>query len=147
MNAASSLAPAPLLTEGMTYWEKLVDECRERTDAINAVLSRHGLTADCFVNFLYGSELQMICCRYPSVKIRVRIDFLTYGPVISGSIRGCEADDLQVSSEEFEVPIGRDLDETVVGIFDEGRSFCPRELATYLTQRFRHCFPDVSLPA
>ena len=65
--------------------------------------------------------------------------------MISVSVTGDEAEDLEFFPQEFELPIATDLDGSIVAIFEEGRSFSPRELATYLAQSLRRCFPGLRL--
>jgi hypothetical protein len=72
--------------------------------------------------------------------------FYPWGPMISGTVTGDQADDLKFAPEEFDLVIAKDLDETVVAVINEGRSLRPREVALFLTQNFRRCFPCISLP-
>jgi len=44
------------------------------------------------------------------------------------------------------MPIATDLDNQIVAIYDEGRSFSPHEVASYLTQCFHRCHPHISFP-
>ncbi len=74
------------------------------------------------------------------------INYCAWGPMLDGIITGQEDDDREFCPEEFSIPIARDLDGSVVAIFDEGRSFSANELAAFLMQSFRRCFPGLTLP-
>ena len=43
-------------------------------------------------------------------------------------------------------PIAIDRDNEIVAIFDEGRSFSPHEVASYLMRYFHSCYPAISFP-
>lgn len=146
MSAASATALARLSQEARAYWEELVTECHRQAKAINQVASRRGLSAGHLVECRSDSDLHLFTSLCPSTTVKMTITYHSWGPVITGLITGREQDDLEFCPEEFEVPIARDLDEAVVAIFDEGRSFSPRDLATYAMQNFRRCFPGLSLP-
>ncbi len=146
MSAATSPARAPLAQEGQAYWEHFVDECMRQTEAINAVAAQRGFAGEHLVQCAPGAELHMLRAHLPSTSIEVDISFHSWGPVIRGRISGRDYDDLEFRPEELDVPIAKDLDGTVIAIFDQGRSFSPEELAMYLTQSFRRCFPGLSLP-
>jgi len=145
MSAATSPAPVPLLQEGLAYWEELVNECKRQMNAINAAAMDHGLVAEHLIEWIPGRPLDMIRRQTPSTEIKLNLSFERWGPVISGAIKGHQQEDLRFYPEELEVPLGRD-EECTVAIFDEGRSLSPREFAGYIAQRFRRCFPDLSLP-
>jgi hypothetical protein len=147
---AAALAPArfPSLQreEGLSFWEQLITECRDHVVAINSALLKHGYEpADC-IDFRVDGELQMVRSGYPSTTVYANIEFESWGPVIRGSIRGHQRPDFRFYPEEFEMPIATDSDGSMVAIFDEGKSLRPNELATYLVQTFRRCFPRVALP-
>ena len=146
MSAASKPVATPLFHEGNHYWEELRSELKRQMEQINYAVSRHGLTDDELVRWLPGSGIDILRSQHPSTGIKADINFRSWGPVISGEITGYQADDYRFFPEEFEVLIAKDLDGAAVAIFDEGRSFAPAELAAYLMQHFRRCFPDISLP-
>jgi hypothetical protein len=146
MSAASKPAATPLFREGNQFWENLVRELKRQMQSINDAVSQHGLGDEDLVRWLPGSGIKMLRSRRPSTGIQADLEFRSWGPVISGSITGYQADDYRFFPEEFEVLIAKDLDGAVVAIFDEGRSFSPQELAAYLVQHFRRCFPEISLP-
>jgi hypothetical protein len=146
MSAASKPAVTPLFREGNEYWEDLVRELRQQMQRINDAVIQHGCADDELVRWIPGSGIHMLRSRHPSTGIQAELQFRSWGPVISGSITGYQDQDYRFFPEEFEVLIAKDLDGAVVAIFDEGRSFSPRELAAYLAQQFRRCFPQISLP-
>jgi hypothetical protein len=146
MSAASKPAATPLFAEGTEFWQELVAELTHQTEQINQAAAHYGLTEDHFVHSLPGAGVHLMRSERPSTGIEADLHFHSWGPVISGSITGYEDDDSRFFPEEFEVMIAKDLDGAVVAVFDEGRSFSPRELAAYLTQHFRRCFPDIPLP-
>ncbi len=146
MSAASKPVATPLFHEGNCYWEELRSELKRQMDQINQAVSQHGLQNDQLVHWLPCSGIHLLRSHHPSTGIKADINFRSWGPVISGEITGYQADDYRFFPEEFEVLIAQDLDGAAVAIFDEGRSFAPRELAAYLMQHFRRCFPDISLP-
>ncbi len=145
MSAAAS-ARTPLSQEGGEYWANLIAECQRRTQAINAVASQHGVPADSLIECRSGPHLNIFKpgCRLTSVK--VSINYCSWGPMIDGIVTGLEDDDTEILPEEFTLQIAHDLDGSVIAIYDEGRSFSARELATFLMQSFRRCFPGLSLP-
>jgi hypothetical protein len=146
MNAAISMARIPLAQEGLRYWEELIEQCKRQTILINGALSNCGAGEDQMVKWLDGPEIRMIRAAYPSTVIRLSLDMHSWGPMISGIINGRETDELQFASEEFEFLVAKDLDDSTVAVFGEGRSFSPRELAAYVVQNFRRCYPELSLP-
>jgi hypothetical protein len=143
---ASAVAPAPLLQEGMRFWEELTEECKKQIGALNRALADHGIIAADHVEFHSGQRLRLIRSRHPSTIIDVSLVVEHWGPVLRVCIAAHEASRLGLLQEEFEMPLATDVDGCIVGVFDEGRSLCPRELASYLAQHFRHCFPRISLP-
>jgi hypothetical protein len=146
MSAASKPAATPLFAEGTEYWQELVFELRHRIEQINQAAAQHGLPDDHFVRWLPGAGIRLMRSQCPSTGIDADLQFHSWGPAISGRITGYEDEESRFFPEEFEVIIAKDLDGAVVAVFDEGRSFAPRELAAYLTQHFRRCFPDIPLP-
>jgi hypothetical protein len=146
MSAASKPAATPLFREGNQYWDDLVRELKQQMQRINDAVAQHGLAGEDLVQWLPDSGIHMLRSRHPSTGIQAALEFRSWGPVISGSITGYQDQDYRFFPEEFEVLIAKDLDGSVVAIFDEGRSFSPQELAAYLVQHFRRCFPQVSLP-
>lgn len=146
MNAATSPARLPLFEEGKQYWEQLISECRRQATDINSAICQRGLSDGDGIQCESGTGLHIMRSSVPSTEIQARMEFRPWGPVIDGFITGHEAEDLKFFPEEFEITIAKDLDGTVVAIFDEGRSLSPQELAAYLTQHFRRCFPGISLP-
>jgi hypothetical protein len=91
-------------------------------------------------------ELQLIRSRCPSTTVYVNIEFESWGPVVRVSIRGQQRPDFGFYPEEFEMPLATDSDGSMVAVFDEGKSLRPAELAAYLVQTFRRCFPRIALP-
>ena len=122
-----------------------MEECRRQADRINSVVLQNGLKEDNCVQWIAGSECLLRKSTHPSTSIRLRMGFYSWAPMISVSVTGDEAENLQFFPEEFEMPLAIDLDGSVVGIFEEGRSFSPTELATYLAQSLRRCFPGLCL--
>lgn len=147
MNAAISMARIPLAQEGMSYWEELAEQCKRQTALINGALSDRGAGEDEMVKWSEGPEIHMVRRAYPSTSITMRMELHSWGPTISGMITGWETGDLQFACEEFEFLVAKDLDDSTVAVFGEGRSFSPRELATYVAQNFRRCYPELSIPS
>ncbi len=145
MSAAATSAPLPLFREGSEYWKQLTEECQRQTEAINSVAAQNGLSDKDCVCCTIEPELRILKSTYPSTLITVRIGFYLWAPMLSVALTGDEVEKLEFFPEEFEMPIARDLDGAIVAIFDEGRSFSAHELATYLTQRLRRCFPGLCL--
>jgi hypothetical protein len=146
MSAATVSAPIPLFHEANAYWQELMQECKRQIEAINTILEQHGEAPDDRVEWIPGSSVQMSRSQWPSTKVQFNMQFFPWGPMISGAVTGEQAENLNFAPEEFDLVIAKDLDETVVAIIDEGRSFSPREVAHFLTQNFRRCFPCISLP-
>lgn len=145
MSAATISAPIPLFQEANQYWQELINECKHYTDTINTVLAQHGVPEDDRVAWTHGSEMQISRAQLPSTKVQFNMQFYPWGPMISGTVTGDQAEDLKFAPEEFDLAIAKDLDDTVVAIIDEGRSLCPKEVALFITQHFRRCFPCFSL--
>jgi hypothetical protein len=143
---ASAVAPAPLRQEGAWFWEQLTEECKKLVGAVNCALANHGVAADDRVQCETGPELRLIRAHRPSASIQVNMMIELWGPVLRVRIAGHEGNQPGMLRQELEMPLATDVDGCVVGVFDEGRSLCPRELACYLVQQFRPCFPRISLP-
>ena len=146
MSAATSAVTVPLFQGATQYWQTLTDECSRLREAINEAASQKGAARDELIQWHAGPAIRMTKAAYPSTSVKVSIDFPSWGPVISGSITGRPDGKRTFASDHFEMPIARDLDGGIVAIFDEGRSFSPRELACYLAQSFHRCYPRISLP-
>ncbi|MBV8808684.1 MAG: hypothetical protein JO033_08415 [Acidobacteriaceae bacterium] len=144
--SAATVAPAPLVREGNGFWQEFVARCKGHVESINAAASRHGYSQEELIEWRCDDHVQMMKSGFPSTAIKATIKFFGWGPLISGLVTGEQDPNLKFSAEEFELPIACDLDGEVVGVFDEGRSFSPQDLACYLTQNFRRCYPGVSLP-
>ena len=143
---APALAPAPLREEGLRFWEKFIDECKKQTEAINRVLSEHGRSAADFIECRAGQHLHLIRSRFPSTIAKVTISFERWGPVLNVVVTGHQRPEFEFHPEEYEMPLAKDVDGSVVAVFDEGRSLSPREVACILMQSFRRCFPRIPLP-
>jgi hypothetical protein len=146
MSAVSSSAATPLFPEGTAFWQELIENCKRNVEAINSCVRDHGLEGNDLIVWRPGKEMHIAKVTCPSTEIRANITFHSWGPVISGTITGWEYEDTRFLLEEFEFPIAKDLDGEVVAIFDEGRSFSPRDLACYLAQKFHRCYPGIALP-
>jgi hypothetical protein len=147
MCAASASAPNPLYDEGKQYWMDLTNECKRYVECVNAALGQHGIGADGFVTCAPGEEsLEIFRARYPSTHVKLTLNFLSWGPVISATITGQQREGKVFLPQELELPIAIDLDSRTVAIYDEGRSFSPHEVASYFTQYFHRCYPLISLP-
>ncbi|HEY7307105.1 MAG TPA: hypothetical protein VH601_23480 [Bryobacteraceae bacterium] len=146
MSAATLSAPIPLFHEANAYWQDLMQECKRQIEGINASLTQHGVPDDDRVKWISGQQTEMSRSQLPSTRVQFNMQFYPWGPMISGTLTGEQAEGINFAPEEFDLVIAKDLDETVVAIIDEGRSFSPREVAHFLTQNFRRCFPCISLP-
>ena len=146
MSAASKPVATPLFHEGNEFWEELRSELQRQIEQINHAVFRNGCTEEDLVRWIPAEGIRLLRSRNPSTGIQADLYFRSWGPVITGAITGYQDEDYRFVPEEFEILLARDLDGSVVAIFDEGRSFSPRELAAYLAQHFRRCFPDISLP-
>jgi hypothetical protein len=145
MSAATSRALSPVFQAATKYWEDLVNECQKQTEAINACATQHGLTGEELVEWFQGSGIRMRRSRLPSTTVQAHLDFQAWGPAICGTVTGYQNDETSFGHEEFELLIATDLDGSTIAIAGEGRSFSPAEVARYLTQNFRRCFPCISL--
>lgn len=147
MSAVTKPVATPLFHEGNQYWDELRSALQRQVEQINQAVFRDGSTEEDLVRWLPAAGIKLLRSRRPSTGIEIDLDFRSWGPVITGSINGYQDEDYRFLPHEFEFLLSRDLDGSVVAIFDEGRSFSPQELAAYLTQHFRRCFPGISLPA
>jgi len=145
MSAAALSISAPLAREGNEFWHQLLHECERQIENINSVIRQKGFSSDHSVRCDVGPELHLVKTANPSTLVRLLLGYHPWGPVLSLSITGREADGLDFLPEECELPVALDIDGSVVAIYDEGRSLSPRELAAYLAQAFRRCFPGVCL--
>ncbi len=146
---STAVAPAlaaPLREEGLRFWERLIEECKKQTDAINRVLLDHGRSTSDLIECRASERLQLVRSRFPSTIGKVSISFERWGPVLSVSITGQQRPGFEFRPEEFEMPLATDGDGSVIAVYDEGRSLSPREVACILMQRFRRCFPRIPLP-
>lgn len=143
--AAASAVMACREDLGKDYWGRLSVECERQASAVNTALAEHGDPPDRAIVFSTGSEIRLATSDSPSTRIYARLGFRTWGPVISATIDCYEADGVRLT-EEFEVPVAQDVDGEIVGLFDQGRSVGPRELAAYFLQHFTHCYPSLTLP-
>ena len=146
MGAATRMAFPRLLEEGKGYWESLISECQRHVQAINACAARHGYSADNLIKWVPDGSLHVLKSHCPSTSVKVTINYCSWGPMLDGMITGQETEEQEFLTEEFTVQIATDLDSSIVAIYEEGRSFSPREFAAYLMQNFRRCYPCVSLP-
>jgi hypothetical protein len=146
MSAATVSASTPLFLEGSEYWNQLINECKRQTELINSVVSDKGFSSDHHIQCSTGPELRMCKSTNPSTTVKLLIGFYPWGPMLSLVVTGNQGDDEEFCPEECELPMAKDTDGSIIAIFDEGLSFSARELAAYLTQAFRRCFPGVSLP-
>ena len=146
MSAAAAQATVPLYQEGKRFWQELFDECKRHVQAINSAVIARGISLDSLVEFQPGSDIHMVKNGYPTTNVKALLSFFAWGPVIQCTIAGARDADHRLLTCEFEMPVARDLDGKTVAVFDEGRSFSPSEVASYLTQAFRGCFRNISLP-
>lgn len=146
MSAAAAPKTVPLYHEGARFWQEVIDDVRRHVDAINDAARSEGMLSDNLVQLIADSDIYMRKTGYPSTEVRAALSFFSWGPVIQCTTTGARDGGHKFLSHEFEMPIAVDLDGRIVAIFDEGRSFCPREVTCYLTQIFRRCFPSVTLP-
>ncbi len=92
-------------------------------------------------------SIAMVRDTYPSTEVHLRLTFEHWGPSISGLVRGYQDEDLRFYPEEFEYAVGSDEDDRIVAITGEGRSLSAHELAKYVAQNFRRCYPGLCLPS
>lgn len=145
---AAVRAPEPASSRseiGARFWEMLCQESQRQIEAVNQALKEHGDAAERWLQWSLGDDLRISACSGPSTRIYARLGFRAWGPVINATMDCYEADGTRLT-EEIEIPIAEDGEGGIVGLFDQGRSISPAELAAYLTQHFRHCFPSVTLP-
>lgn len=147
MCAASVSAPVRLYDEGKRYWQDLTDECKRYVECVNATLVRNGVHPNGLIQCDAASEsLHIVSTSHPSTTVKLTLTFRSWGPVISATITGRQSDGNDFFPQEVELPIAMDLDNQIVAIYDEGRSFSPGEVASYVTQSFHRCYPRISLP-
>ena len=146
MTAAVSPVRVPLFDEGTQFWQGLINECKDQVCSINAALTHHGHVLEEQVAYSADEELHLHRLQFPSTSVKVSIRFERWGPVLKVTITGLQTPDFGFFPKELEVPLATEGDGCVVAVFDEGRSLTPRELASYLTQQFRRCFPRIALP-
>ena len=146
MCAAAAQSTVPLYHEGNHFWQELLDECKRHVQAINSAAVSRGISLDSLVQMQPGSDIHMFKTGYPSTAVKAILAFFAWGPVIQCTISGARDAEHRLLTCEFEMPVARDLDGKTVAVFDEGRSFCPIEVASYLTQAFRGCFRNIPLP-
>lgn len=144
--SAPAAAQAPLSIEGSLFWEDLVAECKERVEGLNRLLSSRGFKEQDLVEFSAASALRIHKTVDPRMEIRVDINFRSWGPVLTGSVKGKGAGEMDFCAKEFEFPVSKDLDGSVVAIYDQGKSFSARDLSFYLMQNLRRCYPEIALP-
>lgn len=147
MSAVSVQAPLPHYTEALAFWDDFTLHCQRHVEAINAVILQNQLPEEHGVTWK-SSHLAATISRdqYPSTEIKLQLAFEHWGPHVSGSVRGFQDEDLRFYPEEFEFTIAPDENCRMVAITTEGRSLCAHELAKYVAQNFRRCFPGISLP-
>jgi hypothetical protein len=146
VSAAAAPATVPLLQEGKRFWQEVFDECKRQVQAINSTAVARGIGLENLVQFLPGSDIHMVKDGYPSTDVKALLSFFPWGPVIQCTIAGARDPDHRLLTCEFEMPVARDLDGDTVAVFDEGKSFSPLDVASYLTQAFRGCFKNIPLP-
>jgi hypothetical protein len=146
MSTAVATTRVPLLSLAEEYWQEFVEACKGRTADINAVAADHGECGRELLEVRPGAGLHIVREQCPSTTIRAALSINSWGPAISGTITGDQDHTLRFSTEQFELPIALDLDGRTVAVFGEGRSFSPQELACYVMQNFRRCYPGVTLP-
>jgi hypothetical protein len=146
VSAAATQSTVPLYLEGKRFWQELFDECKRQVQAINSAAVARGIPLESLVQFLPGSDIHMVKDGYPSTDVKALLSFFAWGPVIQCTIAGARDPDHRLLTCEFEMPVARDLDSKTVAVFDEGRSFSPLDVASYLTQAFRGCFKNIPLP-
>ena len=146
MSAAAAPSTVPLYHEGKRFWQEVFDECKRHVQAINSAAVARGVSLESLVQFLPGSDIHMLKDGYPSTDVKAVLSFFPWGPVIQCTIAGARDPEHRLLTCEFEMPVARDLDGDTVAVFDEGKSFSPLDVASYLTQAFRGCFKNIPLP-
>ena len=147
MSAAIRHQPIPLFREGLLFWENFTAECRSRVQWINTAIRPDVAQGDPSIRIEdTESEIRMCRIAWPSTEIRATLAFEAWGPVLNASITGQESPARRYATYDLEIPIAHDLDGSVIAIFDEGRSFSAADVARYLMQSFRRCFPGIALP-
>jgi hypothetical protein len=146
MSAAATQPTLPLYEEGTRFWQEVTADSRRHVHAINRAAMDEGISTDHLVQLALRPGIHMLKAGFPSTEVKADLSFFAWGPVIECTISGTRDGDHKYLTREFEMPIAQDLDGQTVAIFDEGRSFCAHDVACYLTQIFRRCFPSVTLP-
>ncbi len=145
--AVAYRTPLPLREEALAFWQELERETEQHTIAINQVALDHGLDSAHMVEWKSGRGIIGICRKwYPSTDITVSLSFERWGPVLRVFVTGYQHEDLRFYPEEQEIMIAHDLDGRTVAMLGEGRSYSAPEVACYLAQHLRRCFPDMALP-
>jgi hypothetical protein len=148
MSAVTVQVPLPHYEEALAYWDELSLQCRRHVQAINAVTLDNQLPEADGVRWQTGPlSVGMVRGAYPSTEIKVSLMFEHWAPKICGSVRGEQQEDLRFYPEEFEFVLCPDQDDQFVAVTTEGRGLSPHELAKYLAQSFRRCYPGISLPS
>jgi|GEM_PF-2286884 len=148
MSAVAVQVTVPHYAEALTYWDELTMQCRRHVEAINAVIETNNLPEPYGVTWRTGRfNVSMGRDFYPSTEISLYLTFEPWGPKISASVRGYQEEDVRFYPEEFDFAVGSDEYGHPIGISGEGRSLSPHELAKYVAQNFRRCYPGISLPA
>jgi hypothetical protein len=148
MSAATvGRAPLPLYHEGLAFWEQLARECQRHAETVNSIATDHGVDPSQLVELKFANnKIVFVRGVYPSTEITATLNFERWGPLIRIKVTGHQEGELRFYPEEQEVPIARDLDNRIVAVFGEGRSYSPSEVASYLAQHLRRSFPEMSLP-
>ena len=146
MSAAAMQQTVPLFEEGRRFWDDLAADCRRLTDAMNRAVLSGGGPADQLIRCDIQDDIHLFKEGLPSTHVNVHLNFRSWGPILCTVIGGEQKSGRKFTSSELEIPIARDLDGSVIAIYDEGRSFSTQDLTRFLLQNFRRCFPAISLP-
>lgn len=141
MSAAKAQPIFPLSQEALRFWDELIAECRRQLHDFNRAAKVQGAANEDLVQLDTGSGLVLEKTAQPSTRVEAALRFEPWGPAIRGSVCGEQRSGKRIPTVELEIPIGSDLDGSVVAIFDEGRSFTPADLTRYFLQIFRRCYP------
>lgn len=147
MSTRSDSPTVPRYNEGKQYWQDLSDECQAYVECVNATLLGNMVDPAGLLQYFATAEiLQITKPGQPTVSVRLTMNYHHWGPVISARYCGEHKDGKKFLPQEFELPIAIDRDDEIVAIFDEGRSFSPHEVASYLMRYFHSCYPAISFP-